>query len=374
MLNNNKGSVLMLSYIVVIVLLAISLGVSYQGFIEKKAFDITKQRTDAFYMAESGMDAALATLRSDQFYAGTGASNPVSVYRGSNMIGQYSNTVVNIGNSLRKITAYGYIPQMTPSPGVLQQTCQLEGVVYVPVIPPGNFYDNAIYALKGVDFHGGSYEVTGNIDCGGDVTNTGGSYGTVNGATSEFDPSVTENVFYSFNFQALQALARQQTYSYGGNTVNNDFTAEDIENNRPLPTSFWYREPTDPADPTTGIPNIVYIEGPLVVRTNDFEIGGFILVVGDVANPGVVTTDEAATINGNVTVHGCLYSTGAFTLNGHGNSVIDGGLWTADEAYLQGNTQFTYNADYMAAIKNYVENNTPPNLAFLSWRQMQLDN
>lgn len=372
MLNNNKGAVLIMSYLVVTVLLTLSLGVVYHSLLERKAFDVTKGRTDAFYMAEAGMDAALVSLRTNQHYAGTGATNPVPVQRGSELIGQYANTVVNIGSSLRNVTAYGYVPQMTPVSGAIHQVCRLEGVVYVPVIPPSNFYDNAIYAVEGVDFHGGAYSVTGDIDCGDDVTNTGSSTGVVSGEIAEFDPEVTDEAFYSFNFQALQALARQQTYSYEGETVNNNFTAQDIEDKRPLPSSFWYQEPTDPADPTTGVPNIVYIEGPLVVRTNDFEVGGFILVVGGMADPGVTSSDEDATINGNVTVRGCLYTTGDFTLNGHGNSVIDGGIWTGGEAYLQGNTAFTYNPDYMLAIKHYVENNTPPTLSLISWRQPQL--
>jgi hypothetical protein len=376
MLNNEKGAVLILSYLVVTVLLTLSLGVVYQGILEKRSFDVTKQRADAFYMAEAGMDAALVSLRTNQNYGGTGASNPVNAYRGLQQIGQYANTVVDIGGGgfLRRVTAYGYVPQMTPSPGVLQQTCQVEGVVYVPIIPPGNFFDNAIYAVDGVDFHGGTYSVTGDIECGDDVTNTGHSSGTVNGDIAEFDAHVTQDSFYCLNFQSLQALAQQQTYSYEGHTVNNNFTTQDLENRRPLPTSFWYREPTDPEDPTTGVPNIVYIEGPLIVRANNFEVGGFILVVGDLTSPGVTTSDEDATINGNVTVNGCLYTTGDFTLNGHGNSVIDGGLWTGGEAYLQGNTAFTYNPDYMLAIKHYVENNTPPTLSLLSWRQLQLNN
>lgn len=375
MLNNNKGAVLIMSYLVVSVLLTLSLGVVYHSLLEKKAYDVTKQRTDAFYMAEAGMDAALLSLRTNQFFTGTGAANPVPVQRGSQMIGQYANTVENIGGGgfLRRVTAYGYVPQMTPPVGVLQQTCELEGVVYVPIVPPGNFFDNAIYAVEGVDFHGGTYSVTGDVECGDDVTNTGRSTGTINGDVAEFDPNVTQDAFYCLNFQSLQALAREQTYSYEGNTVNNNFTAQDIEDGRPLPTSFWYRPPTDPADPTTGVPNIVYIEGPLVVRTNNFAVGGFILVVGDLTSPGITSSDEDATINGNVTVNGCLYTTGDFTLNGHGNSVIDGGLWTGGEAYLQGNTAFTYNADYMLAIKNYVENHTPPTLSLLSWRQLQLN-
>jgi hypothetical protein len=123
---------------------------------------------------------------------------------------------------------------------------------------------------------------------------------------------------------------------------------------------------------SSGVPNVAYIEGSLRISANSVAIGGVILVVGNFADPGVIESEVSSTINGNLTVNGCIYTTGGFTLNGHGNSVIDGGIWTGDGAVLRGNTGITYNADYMLAIKYYVKNHTPPTLKLLSWRQLNL--
>ena len=99
--------------------------------------------------------------------------------------------------------------------------------------------------------------------------------------------------------------------------------------------------------------------------------GGFFLVVGNVLTDPNVTTDTE--ITGNVTVNGCIYSTGEFELKGGGNSLnVNGGIWAGDEAELDGNAKVTYNAGYMAAVKNFVDNASSGTIQLLSWRQLEL--
>jgi hypothetical protein len=93
-------------------------------------------------------------------------------------------------------------------------------------------------------------------------------------------------------------------------------------------------------------------------------LGGFFVVVGDVITNPSGTYD--ATINGNGTIDGCIYTLGVFSVNGGGNRLnVNGGVWSGIEAELNGNATVTYNSDYMAAIKAH----TLPQVQIISWRE-----
>ncbi len=353
MLRNERGSILLFVYVIIFVLLSLSASVISHSTIERKAFEITKQRAEAFYMAEAAMDNAVSALGHASNYLGT--SSPVSVYRGANVVGQYECSVVDIGNSMRKITVWGYAPQKTVSAGVLKQVCQAEGVARLASSPPPpNFYKDAIFSAHDISFTGNSYDVTGNVAYADSISNFGRVAGTVTHDT-------TIAPLAHFDFQSMRNAAISQ---------GNLYTATRLTNGDPFPSGFWYTPPTDPLDPTTGVPNCIYVEGNMVLKGN-VTTGGFFLVVGNVLADPTVTSDT--TINGNVTVNGAIYSTGNLTLNGGGNSMnINGGVWAGDDASFKGNAKVTYNTDYMSAIQNFVNNTTSSTVQLLSWRELQL--
>lgn len=353
---NKNGSILIFVYAVIFILLSLSASVIAHSILERKAFEITKQRGEAFYVAEAGMDSALAALKSSSSYSGT-AGTPVSVSRDSTVIGQYETAVVDIGSSLRNIVVTGYAPQKTVNSGVLRQTCKAEGVAKVSANPPpAAFYANAIYSAGEVDFEGNSYDVTGNVVYADAIDNSGRVVGTVT-------HDITISPLAQFDFAAMRAAAILQ-----GNLYN----AARLASKAAFPSGFWYTAPTDPSDPTTGVPNVVYVEGDMELSGN-VTAGGFFLVVGNVLTDPNVTTDTE--ITGNVTVNGCIYSTGEFELKGGGHSLnVNGGIWAGDEAELDGNAKVTYNVDYMAAVKNFVDNASSGTIQLLSWRQLELYN
>ncbi|MFH0940815.1 MAG: hypothetical protein V1840_03060, partial [Candidatus Omnitrophota bacterium] len=345
---NKKGSVLIFVYAVIFILLSLSASVIAHSILERKAFEITKQRGEAFYVAEAGMDSALAALKSSSSYSGT-AGTPVSVSRDSTVIGQYETTVVDIGSSLRNIVVASYVPQKTVSSGVLRQTCKAEGVARVSANPPPpSFYDNAIYSAGNVEFSGSSYDVTGNVVYADEIENAGRVVGTVT-------HDITISPLAQFDFAAMRAAASLQ---------GNLYDAARLASGAAFPTSFWY-------DQATNTPNVVYVEGDMTLSGN-LTAGGFFIVVGNVLTDPSVTTDT--TITGNVTVNGCIYSTGKFELKGGGNSLnVNGGIWAGDEADFTGNAKVTYNAGYMDAIEQFVINNgSQTTIQLLSWRQLEL--
>lgn len=344
---NKKGSVLIFVYAVIFILLSLSAGVIAHSILERKAFEITKQRAEAFYVAEAGMDSALAALKTSSSYSGTGGT-PVSVSRDSIVIGQYETTVVDVGSSLRNIVVTSYVPQKTVSSGVLRQTCKAEGVAKVSADPPpSSFYDNAIYSAGEVDFTGNSYDVTGNVVYADEIENAGRVVGTVT-------HDITISPLAQFDFSAMRAAAIVQ---------GNLYDAARLASGAAFPTSFWY---------TAGVPNVVYVEGDMTLSGN-LTAGGFFLVVGNVLTDPSVTSDT--TITGNVTVNGCIYSTGEFELKGGGNSLnVNGGIWAGDEAEFTGNAKVTYNSGYMDAVEQFVIDNSSQTVQLLSWRQLELYN
>ncbi|MFH0940581.1 MAG: hypothetical protein V1840_01855, partial [Candidatus Omnitrophota bacterium] len=205
---NKKGSVLIFVYAVIFILLSLSASVIAHSILERKAFEITKQRGEAFYVAEAGMDSALAALKTSSSYSGTGGT-PVSVYRDSTVIGQYETTVVDISSpadviaGIKKmhITVTSYVPQKIVGSGVLRQTCKAEGVAKVSANPPSpSFYDNAIYSAGDIDFNGNSYDVTGNVVYADEIENAGRVVGTVT-------HDITIFPLAQFDFAAMRAAA-----------------------------------------------------------------------------------------------------------------------------------------------------------------------
>jgi len=218
-----------------------------------------------------------------------------------------------------------------------------------------NFYDNAIYSAGEVEFIGNSYDVTGNVIYADTISNEGRVVGTVS-----YDITITP--LAQFDFATMRAAAIAQ---------GNLYDAARLASKDAFPASFWYTAPTDPSDPTTGVPNVVYVEGDMTLSGN-VTAGGFFLVVGNVLTDPNVTSDT--TITGNVTVNGCIYSTGEFELKGGGGALnVNGGVWAGDEAEFTGNAKVTYEQDYMDAIEAFVGGSSGA-VQLLSWRQLELYN
>lgn len=92
-------------------------------------------------------------------------------------------------------------------------------------------------------------------------------------------------------------------------------------------------------------------------------------MVGDViTDPDDV---EDATISGNGTIDGAIYTRGEFRINGGGGADlnVNGGIWAGDQVRLNGNAKVAYNAEYMEAIKTLVGEGTPQ---ICSWEDKKL--
>lgn len=335
MLKNQKGIVLVVTYLSILVLLILGSFFITRSISEKRIADAEKDSIQAFYLAEAGIDRALEELRANYTWSGTGAA----VTLGN---GQYSVSVNTNGNE-REVTSIGFIPDAA--------TFRIRRFLEVNVkqsLPPANFYDNAIYASKEVDFNGNAYLVDGKVIYGeGPISDTDNVTGTV---TQDDSASPLAQL----NFAQLYSISQAQ-----GNVYDEDRLDDVKKGNDSFPASFWF-------DEFTNTPNIVYVESNLELKGNVGTIGGFFVVVGDViTNPGG-STDTS--INGNGEIAGCIYTTGKFRVNGGGGGLnVNGGVWANEEVELNGNATVTYNEDYMNAINDL---NLTPDIQLLSWREV----
>jgi type 1 fimbria pilin len=72
-------------------------------------------------------------------------------------------------------------------------------------------------------------------------------------------------------------------------------------------------------------------------------VGGFFIVGGEVVYD--------ATLSGNVSVQGTIYTLGRFTVNGGGSALnVNGGVWSGQQVTLTGNAKIAYHSEYMNAI------------------------
>lgn len=317
-----SGFTLVSVYLVLVVLLILGGALVANALAEIRMAQRSEASLQALYVAEAGVDEAMVGLRDS--WAAANLGSPVGA------LGSYSVTIDDIGNNRMRITSQGSSTLLkAPILRSVEAITEQE-------IPP-EFYENVIWASQQLDINGNSYSVTGDIrhgdlDPGGDMSNVTG--------TVTYDPKVFP--LPALNFQKLYDMAVAQGNVYDAERLGNGHGV--------FPTSFWYTAPTDPNDPTTGVPNVNYLATDLILNGSIGTIGGFFVVVGNVLTDP--TSTEDSTLNGNGQIEGAVYTTGDFRINGGGNGLnICGGIWAGDEARLNGSTYLMYEGDYMKAIQ-----------------------
>lgn len=349
---NKKGIVLILSFIVTVVICILGVAIITRSISESRIAQRYAESSEAFWLAEAGINRALDSLRSNYNLP---AIAPISL--GSQ--GGYQVTITANGAE-RIVNSTGYIPFVGPV-----RTTRVVQAVMSKNIPP-NFYDNAIYSAGDVTLNGNVYAVNGDIRYAGNINDTD----NITGATTQ-DPSITP--LARLDFQQLETISTGQQNLYeeqGPNLVN---VATGLTS---FPNSFWFTRADDAVDNDSDgtvdevdewIPNIIYINGDLQINGNIGTIGGFFVVAGDVINTPDAAQD--ATINGNGQIDGVIYTRGEFRINGGGGDLnINGGVWAGEQARLNGNATVNYNPTYMAAIQAL---NINASVQIISWRDTQ---
>lgn len=318
------GIALILSVIVVAVLTIFGSFVLLRSVTEKTVTSRYSDTTKAFWVAEAGINRALGDLRVNYSTTSVG---PVNIGEGV-----FSVTITDLSGGRKNVVSQGRIP----ATGTIKSERVIEAVMTKYTNVPNNFYDHAIFSGSNIVLNGNSYSVDGSVIYAGTISSNTGNI------TEGFSRDPTISPLAHLNFEQVKTIAIAQ-----GNYHNSS------QLNGPFPTSFWY-------DQAAGIPNVIFVEGPLDL-SGKTQVGGFFVVGGE------VTYD--ATLSGNVAVDGAIYTLGGFTINGGGNVLnVNGGIWSGEQSTLNGNAKIAYNETYMTAIKNL---DLDTDVQIISWRDTQ---
>lgn len=324
---NKRGIALIIAFIVIAVLTIFGGAVISRSISESRVARRYAESTQAFWLAEAGINCALRELKLN-YTAPSLSANCTVASLGQ---GRYSvdspEDVVKAGQTYKKITSYGFIPSASPA--------RVERVVEALMLKndtvPNNFYTNSIYSAGNVYSNAASCVVNGNISYANNLSFQGTLNGTANNTSVSPLPLL--------NFDDIRAISQGQSNYHNSTQLSG-----------PFPETFWYNE-------TLGIPNIVFLEGSLDL-TGHTHVAGFFVVGGEVL--------YNATISGNVNVQGAIYSLGQFTINGGGSALnVDGGVWSGIGTRLNGGATLAYNSTYMQAIQNQ---NFTTDVQIVSWR------
>jgi hypothetical protein len=325
---NKRGVVLIICYIVIVVLSLLAGAFLTRSISERSVASKYFDSTQAFWLAEAGVNKALVQLRND--YGNFSAISPTTLGPG-----EYSYpTITSSGSNNRTVTASGFVPSASSA---VKITRVIEAIMSKRI--PTGFYDYAIYAAGDLERKG---NVNGKVIYAGTAT---GSYKDPQPTSETPDSSISP--LASLDFDWLRTLSKGQLHEDG---TNNYHDADHL--NGPFPASFWY---------SPGVPNVVFLEGSLTLGGGDTAAGFFVVGGGDVVYD--------ATIGGGANIDGCVYTRGDLTNNGGGGADFNiKGVWVGGTAKLGGSSVITYDVDYMNAIKALGINAV---VQVTSWRETQ---
>ncbi len=304
---NKKGVGLIVVLIVIVVLAILSAVIALRSASEKAIGQRYADSLRAFWLAEAGVNQELWEIKNH---------NGVPQEIGLTALGQGEYRVEVVSPSL--LRAYGYVPSQAFAQA--QRSIDLS-------LP---FYDSVLYVAQDLNITGNDYSITGDVVYGGTGPSGDPPPDNIQGTVTQ-DASISPLAI--LDFDQLRSISQSQ---------GNYHDAGSLEG--PFPGSYWY-------DEANKVPNVVFLEGTLTLKGND-NVHGFFVVGGE--------TIYDTTLAGNVSVDGCIYTRGNFTVRGGGNAMnIQGSVWVGGNADLNGSVTLTFQEDYVRAIQGLNINRTP---------------
>ncbi|MBF0521474.1 MAG: hypothetical protein HQL24_00290 [Candidatus Omnitrophica bacterium] len=341
---NKRGAALIICLLVIVTLVILVAASLQRSISERSVAAKYLDSAQALWLAESGLNKAIVQLRSN--YTNLAAIPLASLAMDdASVVGEYSATITSSDTS-RTVTAHGFVPS---SAATVKSERVVQAIINRKI--PAGFYDYAIYAAGNLEEKG---NVVGGVIYGGTAS---GGFKDPQPTVVTPDPSI--NPLALLDFDQIKTLSKNQGnyHSVAKNCTNNKGQAAACA--PAYPTSFWY-------DAVNKIPNVVFLEDEDFTVSGNATYGGFIVVGG-----GGVTYD--ATINGTVSIDGCIYTRGDFTINGggHGDKNAQGlnlnNIWVGGTTTLGGSSVFIYRKDYADAIKAL---NINPDVQITSWKEV----
>jgi len=282
--NSEKGSAMVITLLSLAVLSAIGTGALFVSSVNQSITGNYRKQAQAFYVAEAGLNKAIASIKNNIAWRGDSTGSNVS--QGNMVIGS-----ITADYTVTSYDAANPEPGAPPLPGG-----------YVKFISRGNFSDSTQTVESIVSFapDGGSNADSPSkavITSGG---NTGSGPHIINGYDDDgnLDPSMVDTyaTLPTVNQDALKAFA--------------DFSYVNLSGEISGQTDFFKDAPNDTQ------PYIIYVSGDLTLSGNK-NLYGIIFVEGSV------------TLSGSVRIHGVIYAPNATV-----NTTINGGGSPGDQPVM----------------------------------------
>ena len=326
---SNRGSVLVLSLILTLSLLATGYSMAILSMTELRATHMQVAASQAFHNAESGIDAEIVRMKDET--AGAWDSCDETPHEATG----FSYVVECADADTRRIISSG--TGVSSDGRTITRTIE----VYGARIPPVDFYGNALYSANGIELNGSSYSIVGDI-----ITGYTGVIDNTDNVQGDIVQDASAAPLPDLDFERLKTIAISQGNFRDAITVLT----------QPLPTIFWYMP---------GIPNIVYVEDSGITLNGNDTVGGFIILVDENVSPAV-------TMTGNATIEGIIYARGTFEVDGGGQNLnVNGGVFAGDITVLNGGIDIQVSQEYMDAVRDL---NVTLDFPIVSWRECKTIN
>ncbi|MFH0839917.1 MAG: hypothetical protein V1883_02745 [Candidatus Omnitrophota bacterium] len=339
-----KGGFILLLVLPLVLLMCMVAGYFFI-YQRREVYNVQRQMASikAFWLADAGVSRAIYELKND--YTNWLGITGVSLGAGG---GEYSISigapvVIDPATTSRYVVSTGTIPSGLTIGDISRK---IEVSIIKKQLPISSV------SAPDVTINGSGVTVLGDIIYSDSFTTNppGGDYSCIQDDSMDSWPQP--------DFALLESIARSQVQPGG---EDNYFSNEELgpPASPTFPTSYWY-------DEVQRIPNVVYLEGDLTLNGNIGTIGGFFIVRGDVATDPEDTGDTS--INGVGSIDGCIYTTGAFNINGGADSLnVNGGVWAGQEAVLRGTAEIQENEEY---LQNIVETFGIYYISTNQWREL----
>lgn len=388
-MKNEKGFILVLALLMMLVMTAIGLASMNSSIMEIKLAGNDLLAKKAFMKAEGGTEEWHGMLNSDKikdelpdsadwryFLAkdlsrakeiGYDSSNPVHKFITSETpFSEWDVAVVGrhkLGTDGKVFRVSNQLVYYVTSHGWEQQTHKITEIELAR--NPGIGPPAAVYSERPVVVNGASTRVDGNDSCGGEnkpgiLTSGDLSTITVKNGLITGNPATSEKQSDAFAIKdAVSSLKDLANLRYGQYTSNTNIQGVDVAGKWGIPV---ITDANTPMPIPTASPVIVYIDANVV---NTVEL------TGQVNGAGILMVDGDLDIAGGFNWFGLVIATGAVKVSGNGNRNITGGVITGEVADLGNDATFTGGIGifYCSKMTDWLKDKVKPTRK-LAWKEI----
>jgi Tfp pilus assembly protein PilX len=289
---NEKGFLSILAIIIVVVVSFICMAATYQFINDSRQATNSLNSSQAFYIAQSGIEYAKHLIRKGTNTCGASFNNI-----------SFANGTFTTLSSLNSVSHQCTLTSTGNSPSgqrIVRAVLGSSGIASSPLMSSGNIALNGNatvvnnYSNSTVD-SGGTVTLQGSVTT---TTNTGGSStGNINTDIIQNDPSLTQASLFNQFFTAPQTITQVGA------------TATQVDNHSNLPTA-------------TATGGIYYTTDSLKINGN--------ATIGSPTKPVILLVNNTIDLSGTVIFYGLIYAVGAMnitgTLNVYGSIVSEAGI------------------------------------------------